>query len=329
MQPLISVIIPIYNVEHYLRQCVDSILYQTYTNLEIILVDDESPDTSPAICDEYAQKDKRIKVIHKENGGLSSARNAGLDIAEGEYIYFLDSDDYIGENTINNLYQYFNENKKIVIVIGYFTALIGDCSKTYNESWIFDKPRSIDSNDFAIRMLTEKSNHAATAKLYRKEIFKNIRFQVGKKNEDTLFEADLIPIIESNNYKCIDVPIYTYYYRLHDESICRSKTDPFEWYIIENCENIISKFKERIPIVHFLRNRQLDLMIPSLSNYIKQDEKELLRTKHKYIKAFPNSFVVKNKSFKVILYFFALKYTPNILILRNRIKLFFRKHNAT
>lgn len=93
-----SVIIPIYKVEQYLRQCIDSVLAQTYTDFEIILVDDGSPDGCPAICDEYADKDSRIKVIHKPNGGLSDARNAGLDAAKGEYVIFLDSDDYYRNN---------------------------------------------------------------------------------------------------------------------------------------------------------------------------------------------------------------------------------------
>ena len=89
-----SVIIPVFRVENYLRQCVDSVLNQTFNNFEIILVDDGSPDNSPAICDEYVQKDKRVHVIHKINGGLSSARNAGLTVAQGEYVLFLDSDDW-------------------------------------------------------------------------------------------------------------------------------------------------------------------------------------------------------------------------------------------
>lgn len=94
-KPLISVIVPIYNVESYLNRCVESIVNQTYQNLEIILVDDGSPDNCPQICDDWARKDSRIKVIHKENGGLSDARNAGMNIATGEYISFIDSDDYV------------------------------------------------------------------------------------------------------------------------------------------------------------------------------------------------------------------------------------------
>ena len=94
-EPLVSVIVPVYKVEKYLDKCIESIVGQTYENLEIILVDDGSPDNCPTMCDEWAQKDSRIKVIHKENGGLSSARNAGLDACTGDYIGFVDSDDWI------------------------------------------------------------------------------------------------------------------------------------------------------------------------------------------------------------------------------------------
>ena len=105
MNSLISVIVPIYKVEKYLRKCVESILSQTHTNLEIILVDDGSPDNCGAICDEYAKQDARIKVIHKPNGGLSDARNAGLDIMTGEYVAFVDSDDWIGPRMYETLLQ--------------------------------------------------------------------------------------------------------------------------------------------------------------------------------------------------------------------------------
>src|SRR5665647_2657921 len=102
--PLISIIVPIYKVENYIRNCVDSILNQTYKNLEVILVDDGSTDNCGNICDEYSLKDNRIKTIHKKNGGLSSARNAGLDVAKGEYIGFIDSDDWIEKDMYESLY---------------------------------------------------------------------------------------------------------------------------------------------------------------------------------------------------------------------------------
>ena len=101
--PLISIIVPVYNVEEFLPKCIDSILAQTYENLEIILVEDGTKDNSGQICDAYAEKDSRIKVIHKENGGLSSARNAGMDVARGEYFGFVDSDDWIEPETYESL----------------------------------------------------------------------------------------------------------------------------------------------------------------------------------------------------------------------------------
>ena len=109
MEELISIIVPVYNVEKYLEKCVDSIINQTYKNIEIILVDDGSKDNSGKICDIIKEKDERIKVIHKQNGGLSDARNAGLKIAKGTYIGFVDSDDYIAEDMYQTLYSLSKE----------------------------------------------------------------------------------------------------------------------------------------------------------------------------------------------------------------------------
>ena len=113
--PEISIIVPIYNVEQYLKRCVDSILAQTFKDFELILVDDGSPDSCPFICDEYARIDSRIKVIHKANGGLSDARNAGLEMAMGNYIAFVDSDDWIASDTYEYLYELIKKNKADVV----------------------------------------------------------------------------------------------------------------------------------------------------------------------------------------------------------------------
>lgn len=116
--PKISCIVPVYNVEKYLRRCVDSILNQTFTDFELILVDDGSPDNSPAICYEYAVKDSRIKVIHKVNGGVSSARNVGLDVAKGEWICFVDSDDLIEADYMQKMYEAAINNNSDFIMCG-------------------------------------------------------------------------------------------------------------------------------------------------------------------------------------------------------------------
>ena len=149
--PLVSIIVPIYKVEPYLRRCLDSIVNQTYTNLEIILVDDGSPDGCPQICDEYVAKDKRIIVIHKENGGLSDARNAGLDICKGEYISFVDSDDILDLNAVEYM---LNAGTDVDIVITNVKMFINEeeinhLNKTHCNSLPF---KTIGSDDLLLRL---------------------------------------------------------------------------------------------------------------------------------------------------------------------------------
>lgn len=138
-QALISVIIPVYNVERYLRECVDSVINQTYKNLDIILVDDGSTDSSGQICDEYAKRDDRITVIHKTNSGLSDARNNGLEIAKGKYVYFLDSDDYIAENAIETLFEIAERDNSDIV--------------------FFDAVSFADSNDFNVKQSYIRKNN--------------------------------------------------------------------------------------------------------------------------------------------------------------------------
>lgn len=182
-EPLISVIVPIYKVEEYLDRCVESIVNQTYKNLEIILVDDGSPDKCPQMCDNWAEKDNRIIVIHKENGGLSDARNAGLLVASGEYISFIDSDDWIDLNTyslvINKIFETDSD-------IGSF-----DYISVKDDSFIADKTdESLVLNSEEAILCTINNNLIKTVawnKVYHKSILKDLRFEVGKTNEDEFF----------------------------------------------------------------------------------------------------------------------------------------------
>ena len=120
MDEKVSIIVPVYNVEKYLDKCIESIVNQTYRNIEIILVDDGSPDKCPEICNEWAKKDDRIKVIHKENGGLSSARNAALEIAQGDYITFVDSDDWIENDMIQSMLTCAAKNDADIVCCGFY-----------------------------------------------------------------------------------------------------------------------------------------------------------------------------------------------------------------
>ena len=208
MMPKISVIVPVYNVEQYLPQCLDSIINQTYKNLEIICVDDGSPDNSGKILDEYAKKDKRIKVIHQENGGLSVARNTGLDNATGEWVSFIDSDDYIKLDFYENLISAANKSGADVVQCGFYL---------YDEAVIKEikYPTSLFCSYSDILKQIKKCY--VWNKLWKREFIKkhNLKFTPKIYFEDVLFTVTAIPLIikwENLNY-------VGYYYRYNPNSI--------------------------------------------------------------------------------------------------------------
>lgn len=211
MNDLVSIIVPIYKVEPYLRRCLDSIVNQTYTNLEIILVDDGSPDGCPQICDEYAAKDKRIVVIHKENGGLSDARNAGLDICKGEYVSFVDSDDWIAYSFVESLLQVINQSKAEIGVTSFirtsnsFTAEIKPETKPNIEE--LNPQHSVKKlwSDEYIIFVT------SWGKIYKKSLFSNIRFPKGKLHEDEYTTYKLL--YKASKTIFLNIPLYFYFQR--------------------------------------------------------------------------------------------------------------------
>lgn len=225
-KPLISIIVPVYNVEKYLPQCLDSIMVQTYTNLEIILVDDGSTDNGGHICDEYAKSDSRIKVIHKQNAGLSAARNLGLDIAHGEYIGFVDSDDWIEPTMYEDLYAGFSITENTLLTNGMiyqYDDITGEESLMRPHSWKHESLLVINGADFGKAMFSETSNHYAWSKLYKKEVFDWVRFREGRNDEDTFFTYELAKIIRNKSYVIVEIPNAIYHYRIRQDSICNSK----------------------------------------------------------------------------------------------------------
>ena len=213
-KPLISVIVPIYNVEQYLDKCITSIVNQSYKNLEIILVDDGATDKCPDICDKWAIKDDRIVVIHKENGGLSDARNSGLNIAKGEYISFIDSDDWIDLNFYEVLYNSLLSNNA-QISASEVLWVYDDHQK--KEEYFYEK--KIFSSEEALQTLIRGSGFYAIAcnKLYKATVFDGIRFPVGKLHEDEFVVYKLIDKAESL-VLCKEV---NYYYRQRQGSITK------------------------------------------------------------------------------------------------------------
>lgn len=242
MEELISVIIPVYNVEKFLDRCMQSVLMQTYQNLEIILVDDGSTDASGKLCDEYAKKDKRIRVVHKKNGGLSSARNAGLDMVKGDYVLFVDSDDWLELDMLQHLYTLLRENPD---------AQIAECTITVshtNESGIVQpklkvvtKTKQVMLNEF-YRVSKWKYDTSVCNKLIRSSILGNFQF-IETLNEDVEASLELVErtnILVSSNQKM-------YHYYVNNNGITRSKFSLADLDYLDVWDRIVEKTNKRFP----------------------------------------------------------------------------------
>lgn len=241
-KPLLTVIIPVYNVEQFLPRCVESVLEQTYDHLEIILVDDGSKDSGGKICDAFAQKDPRVKVIHKTNGGLSSARNAGLDIAQGEYIAFLDSDDWIEKEAYETMLSLAEQYGVKLVCAGRYDVygekrIVGLCPA---------KEEKISGEDLAGRIFTwDHCDSAAWDKLYHASLLKDIRYPVGKINED-IPVTYRIALAAGAAVMC-DKPFVNYYHR--PGSITTAKVSEKNFHFSEHTEAIYAYIREHYPNV--------------------------------------------------------------------------------
>lgn len=260
MLPLISVIIPIYKVEAYLRQCIESILVQTYQNLEIILVDDGSPDYCPEICDEYAEKDDRVHVIHKENGGLSDARNAGLTYASGEYISFIDSDDWILPDMLEYLYKGIVAYEADITVCGYYDCYGKKMSTTYR------RDTQIYKGDDAVEaLLFLKFPNFSWNKLYKKELWsRDVCFPKGKVYEDV---RTIYKLIEPDTIIAV-LPEAKYCYRKRSDSITGTPSLKNK---IESVESRITRFldiAEKYPNVQNFMLKDICKYLPGLRNAV-------------------------------------------------------------
>lgn len=201
MKPKISVLIAAYNVAEYLEKCLESVIKQTYKNIEIIVVDDGSTDDTSKLCDRFAESDSRIKVIHQKNSGLSAARNAGLKAATGDFVFFVDGDDFLSEEAIEELIKHDAD----IVVCGYKTVPKGEIEAPAN--------KKLSGQEATIELLTEQENYMVVSwnKLYRRELFKDIEFPVGKKHEDSLTTYKILAKAKTVIY--IDKPLYFYVQR--------------------------------------------------------------------------------------------------------------------
>ena len=218
--PELSIIVPIYKVEKYLDECIQSILHQTFTDFELILVDDGSPDACPQMCDAIAEQDSRVRVIHQKNGGLSAARNTGIEAARGNWLGFVDSDDFVAPDMYEKLYH--------AAVNADADCAVCSVQLTHEDGSRMDTPPQWKvygggyTGEDVLKTITWQNNApylVAWNKLYRREVFRTLRYPVGRINEDVFVFAELFDTIKK--VACVEQPLY--FYRQRTGSIMQSK----------------------------------------------------------------------------------------------------------
>lgn len=239
--PLVSVIVPVYNVQAYLERCVNSLIHQTYKNIEIILVDDGSPDNCPQMCDELKQKDKRILVIHKKNGGLSSARNVGMKVSNGQYLSFVDSDDYISNEMIEKMMTAIQATNSEMACCGRY--VVYDDGKK-DKKFVNPNIQTLTANQALREMLCGTYvGEPAWDKVYKKELFDGIQFPEGEINEDIV----IMPLLFGKCKSIVHVPEPLYFYCKNGESITRSGYSAKKSIVIDHLEKMNQMILESYP----------------------------------------------------------------------------------
>ena len=239
MNDLISIIVPVYNVEKYLNRCIDSIINQTYKNIEIILVDDGSTDDSGKICDEYLIKEPRVKVLHKSNGGLSSARNAGIDICKGRYIGFVDSDERIESTMYEILYKKMIYIDADIIDCGYWKEYVNISSKISSDKEIVYCGKNLVEACY----LSKVSKPEVWCKLYKRYIFDSVKFPLNKYYEDAFIFIPTLTLIK----KIVIIPSCLYHYRQRKSAITKNIFNDKHLDVIELHENEYQYIKKHMP----------------------------------------------------------------------------------
>lgn len=271
-----SIIVPVYNAEQYIRKCVDSIQAQTFTEFELILVDDGSPDYCGKICDEYQEKDSRIKVIHQENGGLSAARNAGLEFATGEYVCFVDSDDYIDENMLLDIDNEIKTNESEVVIFG-----VKNIKKARIKEKIF---RNESTEKIKLNLLLGKWENWSCNKCFVRRLFNNKAYPEGRFFEDVF----LIPEICQNAEKITCIEKAYYFYNRDNEGSITNKMNSLKWFDfflalkknrdlcidqsldIEQLERLCIKKAKKCAFVHLNDNRLSEKQFKLIKEYLKE-----------------------------------------------------------
>ncbi len=213
---LVSVIIPVYKVEKFICRCIDSVIGQTYKNLEIILINDGSPDRCGEICDDYAKKDKRIRVIHQKNQGVSAARNAGLEIATGQWLYFLDSDDYISSHAIEKMVSAAETGNYDIVIGGYNIVKLHKKIESRSKNW----EKTDDLVKIRKKILLNELPNFACGKLYKRELWESVRFPLNQLVEDMYVSGELFFTAKT---VCVFPDSLYFYTQENEDSLSRGR----------------------------------------------------------------------------------------------------------
>lgn len=320
MKPIISIIVPVYNVEPYIKDCIESILLQEFSNFELVLINDGSSDNSGAICDEYSQRDQRIKILHKEYGGVSSARNIGVSIAQGEFIGFVDGDDRIDKSMFKELYRLCLETNSDIAICKLGREIDGEIINSEEEEFI----KVMDNNE-AMKELFKGNLYRFSLcnKLFKISCFKNVYFPEGRIHEDLATTYKLF----SNSNKAVYTSFLGYIYVKRKDSILTSKFNKKRLDAFLGWEEIIVFMDSRYP---YLSNEFLccfaygsvDNIHYILNQVESTDEKktylELIKqVVRKYFRKLTFSTTL---SFKYKLTLALLIFSTNILILSDKTK---------
>lgn len=249
---MISVIVPVYNVMPYLEQCVGSLLGQTYKELEIIIVDDGSTDGGNEECEQYSSLDSRIKIIHKTNGGLSSARNAGMEHAVGDWIFFVDSDDWLDSDALFQLLQFAVSNNCDIVQCNHYYAY--EHRLLYRSPSKIEKVTTVLNNAEAMKQLiiNDRIKNFAWGKLYKADLIRHLKFPEGKYFEDSFWQHHVFH--KATRIGLIDVPLY--YYRQRMDSISGTPSAKFQD-LIEGNSQRLEFIGEFYPGLHSLMEKKL------------------------------------------------------------------------
>lgn len=260
---LVSIIIPVYNVEDYLQQCIDSLLVQSYSELEIIMIDDGSTDQSPQICDDNQRKDSRIKVIHKQNGGAASARNAGLDTVTGDYICFIDSDDYVKYNYVERLLYSLDKNDADVSVCAYQYLY-----KNVIEHERMNSIGVVSEKEFIRRFLVDWKCGLLWNKMFKASLMQNVRFEEGHKIDDEFFTYKAI----MNADKIVVIDEELHIYRMRASSVMQSKGTNYEKMLQDRFEYLTQRYLDVTKQYPDLKREYLENLIDNFIRLINESK---------------------------------------------------------